>query len=78
MVRDTLGVLVKWGFIIAAVGALLGGATMAVEWTKTYGGVVGMSLGAMKEGVGSLVDGWNLTTEGGITPAPEPTTEPTP
>ena len=69
MIRDTLGTLVRWWFIVAVVGALLGGAAMAIDWSKTYGGIVGMSLGAMKAGVGELVDGWNLTTTGSTEPS---------
>lgn len=74
MIRDTIGTLLRWWFVVVVVAALLGGAAMAVEWSRMYGGLVGMSLGAMKEGAGSLLDGWNLTTEGGITEIPsEPT-----
>ncbi len=66
MVRDTLGTLVRWWFIIVVVGALMGGATLALSWSNMFGGTVGIALGAMKEGFGALVDGWNLSSGGAL------------
>ncbi len=71
--------VLSWWFVICAVGFLVGGVALSVQWSQTFGGLLGVAGGSMLQGGGALIEGWNMTTvEGGTIDPLTPPVEPVP